>query len=115
MRPSQQARLWYAQRVSAAVLVVCVLIHLLTILFAMQGGLSSAEILSRTRGSALAAIFYLIFVLAAAVHAPIGVARICEEWFGWRGRSLGIVMAALFVFLSGAGMVSIWGLISGRS
>lgn len=113
MRASQQARLWYAQRLSAAVLAVCVLIYLLTILFAMQGGLSSAEILARTRGSAIAAIFYLIFVLAAAVHAPIGVARICEEWLGWRGRSLAVVMLVLFMFLLAAGLVSIWGLVGG--
>lgn len=115
MRASQQAQLWYAQRVSAAVLAVCVLVHLATILYAMQGGLSSTEILARTRGSIPAALFYLVFVLAAAVHAPIGVARICEEWFGWRGRSMGVVMSAFFLFLLGAGAVSVWGLVGGHA
>ncbi|MBC7710250.1 MAG: succinate dehydrogenase, partial [Rhizobacter sp.] len=31
-------------------LALCVLVHLVTILYAMRGGLSAAEILARTRG-----------------------------------------------------------------
>jgi fumarate reductase subunit C len=114
MQPSQQARLWYVQRISAAVLALCVLIHLATILYAMQGGISSAEILGRTRGNAVVALFYLLFVVAAAVHAPIGLARISEEWLGWRGRSLNIVMWVLCLLLLGSGVIAVWGLVSGQ-
>jgi fumarate reductase subunit C len=32
----------------------------------------------------LAVMAYAVFVLGCAAHVPIGVARIAEEWFGWR-------------------------------
>lgn len=108
-----QARLWYAQRISAMVLVLCVLVHLATMLVAVRGGLSAAEILDRTRGSALAALFYGVFVLSAAVHAPIGLAKICQEWLNWRGRSLAVAMALLAAMLCIAGVAAIWGLVGG--
>ena len=43
-----QVRLWAAQRLSAAVLALCVLVHLATLIYAVRGGLSAAEILGRT-------------------------------------------------------------------
>ena len=49
--------LWLAQRLSAAVLALCVAAHLVTIVLAVRGGLSAAEILGRTRGSAAWAAF----------------------------------------------------------
>lgn len=52
-----QAKLWYAQRISAMVLGVCVAIHLLIIFYAIRGGLSAQEILGRTQGNILFAIF----------------------------------------------------------
>ncbi len=111
MRPSQQARLWYLQRISAAVLALCVIVHLAGILYAMQGGISSAEILARTRGNYVTAAFYLLFVIAAAVHAPIGLARIGEEWLGWRGRSLEMAMLLLCLILLVCGAAAVWGLV----
>ena len=45
-----QARLWDWQRISAMVLALCVAIHLVTIVYAVRGGLSAAEILARTQG-----------------------------------------------------------------
>src|SRR5574341_1374263 len=47
-----QTWLWAAQRASAAVLALCVAVHLATIVYAVQGGLTGAEILARTRGNA---------------------------------------------------------------
>jgi len=79
--------LWVAQRASAAVLAVCVLVHLATIIYAVQGGLSGAEILARTRGNSAWFAFYTFFVLAVAVHAPIGLRAVLAEWLGWRGRA----------------------------
>ncbi len=83
-----ETRLWIAQRASAAVLALCVVVHLVTLIYAVRGGLSAGEILGRTRGSAAWLGFYLLFVTAAAIHAPIGLRTILREMTAWRGRSL---------------------------
>jgi fumarate reductase subunit C len=95
-----QVLLWTAQRASAAVLAVCVLVHLVTIIYAVQNGLPAAEILGRTRGSVGWVAFYSVFVLAVAVHAPIGLRSFLAETFGWRGRSLNVVVAAIALTLA---------------
>jgi len=82
-----ETALWIAQRATAAVLAVCVAVHLVTIVYAVRGGLTAAEIFARTRGSVGWLAFYSIFVLAAAVHAPIGLRPVLGEWLKWRGRS----------------------------
>ncbi|HEX8012402.1 MAG TPA: succinate dehydrogenase [Casimicrobiaceae bacterium] len=87
MSARAETRLWLAQRASAAVLALCVAVHLATIILAVRGGLSAAEILGRTRGSALWAAFYAVFVVAASIHAPIGLRTVAAEWLGWRGRA----------------------------
>lgn len=99
-----QAILWLAQRASAAVLAVCVVVHLATIIYAVQGGLTAAEILARTRGSAGWLAFYTVFVLAATVHAPIGLRSVCIEWLGWRGRSRDVALALFAALLAWMGM-----------
>ena len=71
--------LYLAQRVSALVLAPLVLGHLAVMIYAVQGGLSAAEILSRTQGSPWWGIFYGVFVAAAAVHGAIGVRNVAEE------------------------------------
>lgn len=91
----KEAFLWLAQRASAGVLALCVVVHLATIVYAVRGGLTAAEILGRTRGNTGWLAFYMVFVLAAAVHAPIGLRPVLAEWLGWRGRSRD-VFAALF-------------------
>jgi len=94
-----QVLLWTAQRASAAVLAVCVVVHLVTIIYAVRSGLSAAEILGRTRGNLAWAAFYAVFVLAVAVHAPIGLRNVLAEAFGWRGRGLDIAMLAVAMTL----------------
>jgi fumarate reductase subunit C len=101
--------LWVAQRASAAVLAVCVTVHLATILYAVQGGLSGAEILGRTRGNLAWASFYTVFVLAAAVHAPIGLRAVLGEWLGWRGRSREAALALLALALLAMGLRAVAG------
>jgi fumarate reductase subunit C len=95
-----QVLLWTAQRASAVILAVCVIIHLVTIIYAVRNGLSAAEILGRTRGSAAWAAFYAMFVAAIAVHAPIGLRNVLAEACDWRGRSLDIVVALIGVGLA---------------
>lgn len=104
MSARAQAMLWLAQRVTAAVLAVCVTVHLATIIYAVRGGLSAEEIFARTRGNHAWLVFYVIFVLAAAVHAPIGLRAIAIEWLGWRGRSRDAVLLLFSVALLWAGL-----------
>ena len=104
MSAKAQTLLWIAQRASAAVLAVCVLVHLVTIIYAVQGGLSAAEILGRTRGNAAWFAFYSIFVLGVAVHAPIGLRSVFIEWLGWRGKSRDGVLLVFSVILLAMGM-----------
>ena len=103
--------LWVAQRASAAVLAVCVLAHLATIIYAVQGGLTGAEILARTRGNAAWFAFYTVFVLAVAVHAPIGLRAVLAEWLGWRGRARDFALIAFAVVLAGMGLQAVSGVI----
>ncbi len=105
-----EALLWLAQRLSAAVLALCVLVHLATIVMAVQGGLSAAEILGRTRGSVAWAAFYAAFVLAVAIHAPIGLRTVARETLGWRGMKLDLSVAALALLLAAFGWLAVAGL-----
>jgi fumarate reductase subunit C len=104
--------LWAAQRASAAILALCVLVHLGTIIYAVRGGLSAAEVLQRTQGSAAWAVFYTLFVLAVAVHAPIGLRAILAETFGWRGRSLDIFVVLVAATLAVLGFRAVWGVVA---
>jgi fumarate reductase subunit C len=99
-----QTILWVAQRATAAILAVCVAVHLATIIYAVQGGLSAAEILGRTRGSAGWLAFYSLFVAAAAIHAPIGLRPVLGEWLHWRGASREAFLALFSAFLLFTGM-----------
>lgn len=106
-----QARLWYWQRISAMVLALCVVGHLIVILIAVRGGLSGSEVLARTRGNWAFGAFYACFVLACTVHVPIGLMRIAEEWLAWRSRS---VVAAAWLFsavLAAAGLRAVYAVV----
>jgi fumarate reductase subunit C len=105
-----EALLFVAQRASAAVLGVCVLVHLATIVYAVRGGLTGAEILARTQGSLALALFYGVFVIAVAIHAPIGLRTVLRETTGWRGRIVDAGMAAFAVFLVWIGWRAVGGL-----
>lgn len=85
-------------------LAVCVVVHLATIVYAVQGGLTAAEILGRTRGNTAWLAFYSLFVLAASVHAPIGLRAVFIEWLRWRGRSRDVALLLLSGALAWMGM-----------
>jgi fumarate reductase subunit C len=101
--------LWIAQRASAAVLALCVVVHLGTMIYAIRGGLSAAEILGRTRGNFAWLAFYSLFVLAVTVHAPIGLRPVLGEWLGWRGRSRDLCLIAFAMLLALLGMRAVLG------
>jgi fumarate reductase subunit C len=85
------------------VLALCVAVHLATVIFAVQGGLSAAEILGRTRGNTAWLAFYLVFVAAVAVHAPIGLRAVFTEWLKWRGFTRELAVAAFAVLIAWMG------------
>ena len=73
-------RLYILQRLTAALMVPLILGHLIVIFYATRKGLSAADILGRTRGSFWWALYYGVFVLAAALHGAIGVRSVASEW-----------------------------------
>src|SRR6185436_6923588 len=103
-----QVLLWAAQRASAAVLALCVAVHLVTIIYAVRNGLSAAEILGRTRGNVAWALFYVTFVLAAGVHAGIGLRTVFAEWLEFRGREADFAAFAFTILVSLAGLRAVW-------
>ncbi|MCC7485851.1 MAG: succinate dehydrogenase [Burkholderiales bacterium] len=105
--------LWTAQRASAAVAALCVLVHLVTIIYAVRNGLSAAEILGRTRASAGWAAFYALFIAAVTVHAPIGLRNVVSETLGWRGRGLDIAMTAVALALATWGYRAVYAVFAG--
>ena len=100
MKRRSEVLLWGAQRISAMVLALCVVVHLITMIYAVRSGLSGAEILSRTQGNVAWMAFYAMFVIAVAVHAPIGLRTILAEMISWRGRGADIFAAALGLSLA---------------
>lgn len=109
MSPRTAARLWVVQRVSAAYLAIAVIVHLITIIYAIQGGLSSAEILGRTQGNISWLLFYITFVIAVAMHLPIGLRNVLSEHLRWRGPSLDLAMLLCAVGILALGARAVLG------
>ena len=94
--------LFVLQRLTALLLLPLIIGHLIVILYAVKGGLTSAEILARTQGSLWWGLFYGLFVVAVAIHAPIGLRNILKEWTplsrvasGWLSLAFGLVLLRL--------------------
>lgn len=84
------------------VLALCVLVHLAVMIYAVRGGLSAGEILGRTQRNWAFAMFYTLFVVACAVHVPVGLANIAREWWGmgestalWLSRAFGLLLLVM--------------------
>jgi fumarate reductase subunit C len=107
MSVRRETRLWLAQRATAVVLSICVVVHLATIIYAVRGGLDAAHVLSRTRGNYAWGAFYGVFVLAAAIHGAIGLRTVAAEWLRFRGAAADAVMAAIAVALALTGFVAV--------
>ncbi len=105
-----ETKLWVWQRLSAAVLGFCVLVHLGMIIYAVQDGLSAAEIITRVSGNMLWFVFYAVFIVAVAVHAPIGVRTILNEMTGLSARATDLVMAVLCLVILVMGFRAVIGL-----
>lgn len=112
MSAATQVKLWYWQRISAMVLALCVLIHLAVMIYAVHGGLSAAEILGRTHGSLSFGAFYGVFVLACALHVPIGLATVAEEWMGWRGPKVAVAAGLFGIAIAVMGLRAVYGVVA---
>jgi fumarate reductase subunit C len=106
-----QVRLWYWQRISAMVLAFFVLVHLAVIIYAERGGLSGAGILGRTHGNWAFGLFYAGFVLACAVHVPIGLARILREWLAMSERPASLLSWLFGLLLLAMGLRAVYGVV----
>lgn len=100
--------LFMAQRLTAFVLALAVTAHLATILYAVRGGLSAGEILARTHGNVAFMLFYGVFVVAVAIHAPIGLRSIIREWTPWHGHTLDLALVLFSLFLLALGLRAIY-------
>ena len=109
----RQARRWYWQRVAGMVLALCVLVHIVTIVYAVRSGLSAAALLGRTRGNVAFAAFYVVFVLACAVHVPLGLANVAEEWLRVPARAAHAAANALAWLLAALGLVAVYAMVAG--
>jgi fumarate reductase subunit C len=95
-------RLYMLQRITALLMAPLVLGHLAVMIYAVQGGLSAAEILGRTQGSVAWFLFYGSFVIAVSIHAAIGLRVVVHEVLGLKGVILDVftwaTAAGLFLF-----------------
>ena len=107
-----QTGLWIAQRASAAILALAVSVHLITMIYAVRGGLTAAEMIVRLQGNLAWLFFYMVFVLAAAVHAPIGVRTILVESLPRAPRLADAASGVLMLFILFIGFRAIFGLYS---
>lgn len=95
------------QRASAAVLAVCVVVHLASIVYAVRSGLSAEAIVARMHANPAWPAFYAVFVVAVAIHAPLGLRAIADEWLGLRGFVFDAVLALFALVLLGGGLYAV--------
>ena len=76
------------QRLSALILAPLVMLHLGVMIYAVQGGLSTAEILGRTQTSVLWPGMYGLFFIAAGVHGALGFRNILQEMTAIPGHTI---------------------------
>ena len=91
------AKLYLLQRFSAMALAPFILVHLVVIVIAVQGGLTAEEILGRTQGAIGWTLFYGAFVLLAAVHGAIGLRAVLAEWTRLHPRAVDGVVTVWLV------------------
>jgi len=104
VNPQMNRTLFIAQRLSALILGPLVIVHLALIIIAVRNGLNADEILTRTQGNIGWAAFYTTFVLAASIHAPIGLRNILREWSALSNRIIDMSMIGFALLLLTLGL-----------
>lgn len=94
--------LW--QRGTAALMAPMVLAHLAVIYYATRHGLTAADILGRLHGSVGWGGFYALFVIAASIHAGIGIRNVLAEWSPLPDRAAGVAALVFAVILGALGL-----------
>ena len=102
------ANAYTLQRITAMILAPLVLIHLVVILYAIEGGLSAGEILTRTRANFSWPLLYGLFVITVSIHAPLGLRNIIREQTKLSGKSLDWMMITLAAVLLITGLRAVW-------
>lgn len=105
-------RLYLLQRLTALIMAPLVTGHLAVMIYAVQGGLSAAEILGRTQGSLAWGAFYGLFVLAVSVHAAIGIRVVVQEWLRFEGTALDALTWLVFAGLLGLGGRAVYAVVA---
>ena len=106
-------RLYMLQRLSALVMAPFVIVHIGVMIYAIQDGLTAAEILGRTQGSVFWFLFYGMFVVAVSIHAALGLRVILSEWAGLRGTALAVTSWAIGLGLFVLGWNAVWSVTTG--
>lgn len=88
---------YFLQRLTGAMLAVCLAIHLVTVIYAVNGELSAAEIAGRVRGSTSWIAFYGFFMLTVVIHATIGLRNIFSELSDLGERTIGLISSTYAV------------------
>ena len=96
--------LYVWQRATAAVMAPMVAVHVAVIFYATRHGMAAGDILARTRGSLGWGTFYTLFVVAAAIHAAIGLRNVLAEWSPVRHRAADVTAASLGIVLLALGL-----------
>ncbi len=107
-----ERRLFVLQRLTAVLLAPLVLVHLGLVLVAIRGGLTADEILGRTQGSLGWGLFYGLFVVAAAVHAPIGLRNVLREWTPLPRPAVEALSAGFAALLLVLGLRAVWAVVA---
>ncbi|MCP5073887.1 MAG: succinate dehydrogenase [Rhodobacteraceae bacterium] len=105
-------RFFLLQRFSAMIMAPLVLGHIVMMIYAIQGGLSTAEILGRTQGSVFWAAYYGVFVIAVSVHAAIGLRVIIAETMGLKSPALGVFTWSVCLVSLVLGLYAVWAVVA---
>ena len=99
-----EARLFALQRLTAMILAPLIIVHVAVILYAVGHGLSAQAILARTTSTAVWPLFYLVFVVAVSIHAPIGLRNVLREWTWLESSVINWISVLFGVLLAGLGV-----------
>jgi fumarate reductase subunit C len=99
--------LYVWQRGTAALMAPMIVVHIAVIFYATRHGLTAADILGRTQGTIGWGLFYALFVVAASIHAAIGIRNVLAEWLPLSDRGAGIVASIAGVSLFGLGLLAV--------
>ena len=101
-------RLYLLQRITALIMAPLVIGHLAVMIYAVQGGLSASEILGRTQGSLLWALFYGTFAVAVAHPPALGLRAQANATIGGTRTTLAALTGGIFAILAAMGLYAVY-------